>query len=448
MPIQNGKYVNPGWQNGGPPAIDANELNAISDTLENLDENPGTTYTPGNGISIAGQTISAKISSNDNNSATFGTDGGIYVPTPSYSLPPATTDSLGGVIIGSGISVQPNGTISVTGGGGSGKSYARIVVGTSQNGWTASDCDYLCTGTSDQSIFNTAINNLPTTGGEIIILDGTYNFSAPLNIQKGNVVLKGNGNSTIFKRQFNASSYYPDTSLGILGIFGDNCAVSFILIDGNKSQFSSENNSGIVVSNADSCVIQCCAILNVSGNGIYTNQTCKGTTVSSCFISNCNSGVLVGGAGCTGQIISNSFISQCDIGCVAGGETTLTGNSLKNNTTVGIEFNITSNCGCASGNYISSPSSAVGINIQSQSISVCGNVVVGSTSANVQISAAGTNSLVSSNVLNDLSGINVPVKIIVGAGPTKNGNNIIMGNIFGGVSVTSPDSTDLIINNK
>lgn len=37
MPIQNGKYINPGWVDNAPPAIDAAELNAISDTLENLD---------------------------------------------------------------------------------------------------------------------------------------------------------------------------------------------------------------------------------------------------------------------------------------------------------------------------------------------------------------------------------------------------------------------------
>lgn len=37
MPISNGKYINPGWVNGQPPAINASELNAISDTLEMLD---------------------------------------------------------------------------------------------------------------------------------------------------------------------------------------------------------------------------------------------------------------------------------------------------------------------------------------------------------------------------------------------------------------------------
>ena len=41
MPINSqGKYINPGWVDDGPPAIDAMELNAISETLERLDAMP------------------------------------------------------------------------------------------------------------------------------------------------------------------------------------------------------------------------------------------------------------------------------------------------------------------------------------------------------------------------------------------------------------------------
>ena len=37
MPIVEGKYKNPGWQNGSAPDIDADELNAMSSTLEKTD---------------------------------------------------------------------------------------------------------------------------------------------------------------------------------------------------------------------------------------------------------------------------------------------------------------------------------------------------------------------------------------------------------------------------
>ncbi len=46
----------------------------------------GTTYTPGDGIAILGQTISVKLSGQANNAASFASDGGIFVQdTPEYS---------------------------------------------------------------------------------------------------------------------------------------------------------------------------------------------------------------------------------------------------------------------------------------------------------------------------------------------------------------------------
>ena len=76
------------------------------------------------------------------------------------------------------------------------KKAARFVVGTSAAGWTAADCDYLCDGTDDQTEINAAITALPATGGEILILDGTYNITAKIDITKNNVSIRGNGNAT------------------------------------------------------------------------------------------------------------------------------------------------------------------------------------------------------------------------------------------------------------
>ena len=67
---------------------------------------------------------------------------------------------------------------------------ARFVVGTSTSGWTTSDCDYLCDGTNDQEEINNAITALPARGGEIVILDGTYNITAKINVTKDNVSIR------------------------------------------------------------------------------------------------------------------------------------------------------------------------------------------------------------------------------------------------------------------
>lgn len=126
MPISNGKYINPGWNNGAPPAIDAAELNAISTILENLDAN----------------------------------------------------------------------------GGGSGKRYASVVVGTTTGGWTQADCDYLCDGTADQVQINAAIASLNGGNGEVKFLSGTYILNSSIDLSSSsNIKFTGSGESTIIVTQ-------------------------------------------------------------------------------------------------------------------------------------------------------------------------------------------------------------------------------------------------------
>lgn len=79
---------------------------------------------------------------------------------------------------------------------GPGRRMARMVVGTSTAGWTAEECNYLCDGTNDQVELQAAVDALPDAGGEVIILDGTYNLSATVQLNKANVTLRGNGPAT------------------------------------------------------------------------------------------------------------------------------------------------------------------------------------------------------------------------------------------------------------
>src|SRR5690606_33670066 len=93
---------------------------------------------------------------------------------------------------------------------------ARIVIGTSTSGWESKDCHYLCDGVDDQEEINAAIQALPVSGGEIIILDGTYNITAKINVNKSNISIKGNGNTTILKRMWNSNS-----TEGVITLDGD-----------------------------------------------------------------------------------------------------------------------------------------------------------------------------------------------------------------------------------
>ncbi|HOM77679.1 MAG TPA: hypothetical protein PLT50_00535, partial [bacterium] len=121
------------------------------------------------------------------------------------------------------------------------RKYASVVVGTTQSGHTLADCDYLCDGTADQVEINAAITALPADGGEIIILDGTYNITAKINLNKSNVTISGDGNSTILKRMYDSSS-----SEGVITLTSANyCKIKDLQIDGNKATYDSSNNIGI-----------------------------------------------------------------------------------------------------------------------------------------------------------------------------------------------------------
>ena len=86
-----------------------------------------TTYTAGDNINISAQNV---ISATDT-TYTAGTNvqinGNVISATDTvYTLPPATTSTLGGVIVGSGLSVSSDGTLSTTGGGGGSATLAGL----------------------------------------------------------------------------------------------------------------------------------------------------------------------------------------------------------------------------------------------------------------------------------------------------------------------------------
>ena len=160
-----------------------------------------------------------------------------------------------------------------------GKRVCRLVVGTSTAGWTTSDCDYLCDGTADDVEINAAIQALPSTGGEIVILDGTYNITDTIAMNKDNTKLSGNGAATVLKRMWDSSA-----SEGIITINAANggCCVENLQIDGNKATYSSNNNEGIYLNMSDNNTITGNNCNNNSYDGIYLygsdNNTITGNT--------------------------------------------------------------------------------------------------------------------------------------------------------------------------
>ena len=177
---------------------------------------------------------------------------------------------------------------------------ARFVIGTSTAGWTAADCDYLCDGTADQVEINAAITALPATGGEIVILDGTYNITAKIDVTKDNVSIRGNGNATILKRMFDSIS-----GEGVITLTSrSGCKIANLQIDGNIASFVNLGNADISLSSSSNNTI----IGNTCNNGVYgiritesSNNTVTGNTCN-----NNRFGILLYGSSSNNTVTGNT----------------------------------------------------------------------------------------------------------------------------------------------
>ena len=167
------------------------------------------------------------------------------------------------------------------------KRTARFTVGTSTAGWTTADCDYLCDGTADQTEINAAITALPATGGEVVILDGTYNITAKIDVTKDNVSIRGNGNATILKRMFN--SPVPEGVITLTNRSG--CKIADLQVDGTKTSYIGETNLDIYLENSNDNTITGNTCNNNSNSGIYLYNS-SDNTVTGNTCNNSNDGII------------------------------------------------------------------------------------------------------------------------------------------------------------
>ncbi len=267
---------------------------------------------------------------------------------------------------------------------------ARFVVGTSTSGWTEKDCDYLCDGTNDQVEINNAITALPASGGEVVILDGTYNITAIINVNKNNVSIRGNGNATVLKRMWNSSS--PEGVISLTSVQG--CRVENLQIDGNKATYTVSNNYGIY--------------LYSSSNNTVTGNTCNNNSYGIRLYSSSNNTVT--GNTCNNNSYGIYLYSSSD-------DNTVTGNTCDNNS-YGIYLSSSSNNNTVTGNTCNNSSD--GIDLSSSS----NNTVTGNTCNNnsygIYLSSSSNNNTVTGNTCHNNSSNGIYL--------SSSSNNTVTGN--------------------
>lgn len=83
-----------------------------------------------------------------------------------------------------------------SGGGPTGGSATFLVAGSDAPAEIVARADYTCDGTADEVEINTAIDDLPSWGGDIV-LAGTFSIAAPIEVNRDCVTLRGLGHGTL-----------------------------------------------------------------------------------------------------------------------------------------------------------------------------------------------------------------------------------------------------------
>lgn len=132
--------------------------------------------------------------------------------------------------------------------------------------------DYICDGTADNVELQAAIDSLPSTGGKVVLLEGTYNLAATVNIAEANaqkgITIQGQGYSTILKVNNSANIYaltfVPNTD-GIWATFRD-----FTINCNGANQTT--GGGGIYAAGAVECLFDNLWIHEPFNYGIYLYQ--------------------------------------------------------------------------------------------------------------------------------------------------------------------------------
>ena len=194
---------------------------------------------------------------------------------------------------------------------------ATIVVGASDSKYYSDNnysANYKCTGTADQGQINSAIAALPSSGGKIVLLEGTYNISGSINVNKPNITIEGMGNGTVLKTSSNISA---------INVSSSNCEIRYLSLICTASD---RYGNGIYVTGSSS-IIENIRITHFEHN-IYLAPGSDYAIVTKCYLYD-GEGICVRSKYC---IISDNSIENYDYAGIylyGSSYCNVTGNILK-----------------------------------------------------------------------------------------------------------------------
>ncbi|HSI20929.1 MAG TPA: hypothetical protein VLA04_04520, partial [Verrucomicrobiae bacterium] len=368
------------------------------------------------------------------------------------------------------------------------RSTATLIVAASDS-QNKEKADYVADGTGDQTEINAAITALPSTGGLVYLLDGTYSVSASVAIAKSNVSLVGAGKSAVLSRAWNETT----STQGAVVVLGDGASsygkitVSGFTIDSNGATYTHANNTAIALNTriSDSEVSNMYLTKSsTSANAIYlngssgagldririvgnsfVNTSAVGTGLTTTYTTQSvfsgNTFYRVGApmnfnTSSTGNTITGNTISTYTCNAFAffnnASYNTVTGNTFTGNSCGGGNgaiYMVTSHNLVSNNTIFSLSGTTDGIYLHSSSSynTVIGNRIydVGGSTSRSGIYVAGSYSIVSNNDITDTAGSGYAIEVVSGATGTVLSNNRYSGT---GAAAISDAGTGTIYNSQ
>lgn len=267
------------------------------------------------------------------------------------------------------------------------KDSSIVIAASNSPSYLKSQADYVATGVSDQNIINTAINQLPSAGGKIKLLEGTFNIDNNINLVS-NCTLQGQGPGTFIKAAIGS----PTAILMINISSKENVYVDSLCIDCSNIA----DSRGINIASSSNILISRCLVKNAVYAAIRTSYCNFSQMVNNAIVS---SAIGIRSDIHTNSNIIGNFISTSDRGLLLNyaDYTIISKNTITNSTQQDGIYMAYSSYNIISNNTIYNCSDR-GIEMAISNFNIVSNNLIKNSSRGMDVRTNSNGNIVSNNI--------------------------------------------------
>jgi parallel beta-helix repeat protein len=295
--------------------------------------------------------------------------------------------------------------------------------------------DYVCDGVNDHVEIQAALDALPASGGEVKLLDGTYNIEVALVLDSYQT-LQGQGRSTILT----TTTIDLDiiTATGGAGTEKVGIVITDLCIDGNAGGVA--NDDGILWTYVDNSKVLHCWILDNGEHGINLIN-CDNNIIIDNDLEGSANGVL--STTSTRNLIAINYIKNHGVGislASTSDSNDIIGNVIIATTVSAIKLNSCDSNTISANTVVSNTGKGIYLTLGSLANTIVGNNCFGNTGIAIQVEDSSNDNTITGNscVNSSLDGI-----FVTGSLRNTINGNTVKGNGYGIEVTSSADYTSV-----